>query len=216
MLSVRSVRRLSLLHGSSLVKRHQAAAPFVCNGFEICCRSFSPAPVRSTVRSGDRHRWTRAEPPCAKARTCSRVAIVVSPGNVVSIAPCAHPSLSASPASQPGEQAIEQARRVSRRRRRCGRGHPVRRSAQRRPCHPSRPRRSTVAAARMDLTHVVATTLPAGVFGHPLDHLTNPLGSSFDSAGPPAPGCRAPAGGPPHCRRARRRSDDAAEDGTAR
>jgi hypothetical protein len=35
----------------------------------------------------------RAEPPCANARTCSAVAIVVSPGKVVSNAPCAQPSL---------------------------------------------------------------------------------------------------------------------------
>ena len=50
-------------------------------------------------------RWMRAEPPFANARTCSTLAIVVSPGNVVSSAPCAQPSFSASsggsPASRP-------------------------------------------------------------------------------------------------------------------
>src|SRR5579864_5391814 len=51
------------------------------------------------------HRWMRADPPLANARTCSRVAIVVSPGNVVSRAPWAQPrrtaSLGDSPASSP-------------------------------------------------------------------------------------------------------------------
>ena len=51
------------------------------------------------------YRWIRAEPPFANARTCSTVAIVVSPGNVVSSAPWAQPSLTASsggsPASSP-------------------------------------------------------------------------------------------------------------------
>ena len=32
-------------------------------------------------------RWMRAEPPAAKARTCSMVAMVVSPGKVVIRAP---------------------------------------------------------------------------------------------------------------------------------
>ena len=51
------------------------------------------------------HRWMRAEPPLANAFTCSTVAIVVSPGNVVSNAPCAQPRLTASwgvsPVSRP-------------------------------------------------------------------------------------------------------------------
>ncbi len=51
------------------------------------------------------YRWMRAVPPCAKARTCSTVAIVVSPGNVVSSAPCAQPRRTAfsgdSPLSRP-------------------------------------------------------------------------------------------------------------------
>ncbi len=47
------------------------------------------------------HRWIRAEPPLANARTCSTVAIVVSPGNVVISAPCAHPSLTASSGASP-------------------------------------------------------------------------------------------------------------------
>ena len=46
-------------------------------------------------------RWMRAEPPLASALTCSTVAIVVSPGNVVSKAPCAQPSLTASSGSTP-------------------------------------------------------------------------------------------------------------------
>ena len=52
----------------------------------------------------------RAEPPLANARTCSSVAIVVSPGKVVSSAPCAQPSLSASSGSSPAQQAVEEAR----------------------------------------------------------------------------------------------------------
>ena len=51
------------------------------------------------------YRWMRAEPPLANAFTCSTVAIVVSPGNVVSSAPCAQPRLTAScgvsPVSRP-------------------------------------------------------------------------------------------------------------------
>ncbi len=37
-------------------------------------------------------RWIRADPPFAKSFTCSSVAIVVSPGNVVRSAPWAQPS----------------------------------------------------------------------------------------------------------------------------
>ena len=48
-----------------------------------------------------RYRWMRAEPPFAKARTCSTVAMVVSPGNVVSSAPCAQPSFTASCGDSP-------------------------------------------------------------------------------------------------------------------
>jgi hypothetical protein len=47
------------------------------------------------------YRWMRADPPLAKARTCSTVAMVVSPGKVVSNAPCAHPSLTASSGVSP-------------------------------------------------------------------------------------------------------------------
>ena len=43
----------------------------------------------------------RAEPPLANAFTCSNVAMVVSPGNVVSRAPCAHPSFNASAGVSP-------------------------------------------------------------------------------------------------------------------
>src|SRR5690348_3744520 len=46
-------------------------------------------------------RWMRADPPEAKARTCSRVAIVVSPGKVVIKAPCAQPSFTAVSLSSP-------------------------------------------------------------------------------------------------------------------
>ena len=47
------------------------------------------------------YRCTRAEPPPARSRTCRSVAIVVSPGNVVSSAPCAQPRLTASCGSSP-------------------------------------------------------------------------------------------------------------------
>ena len=46
-------------------------------------------------------RWMRAEPPLAKVLTCSTVAMVVSPGNVVSRAPWAQPSLTASSGDSP-------------------------------------------------------------------------------------------------------------------
>ena len=53
----------------------------------------------------DTCRRMRADPPLAKSRTCESVAIVVSPGNVVIKAPCAHPRLTAccgvSPFSSP-------------------------------------------------------------------------------------------------------------------
>ena len=42
-----------------------------------------------------------AEPPFASALTCSTVAIVVSPGKVVSSAPCAQPSFTASSSEAP-------------------------------------------------------------------------------------------------------------------
>ncbi len=42
------------------------------------------------------YRWMRADPPCANCTTWSSVAMVVSPGNVVISAPCAHPSFTAS------------------------------------------------------------------------------------------------------------------------
>lgn len=47
------------------------------------------------------HLWMRAEPPSAKARTWARVAMVVSPGKVVSRAPWAQPSLTASSGGSP-------------------------------------------------------------------------------------------------------------------
>ncbi len=53
----------------------------------------------------------RADPPLAKARTCSSVAMVVSPGKVVSSAPCAQPSLTASSGGSPAQQAIDEAGR---------------------------------------------------------------------------------------------------------
>ena len=42
------------------------------------------------------YRWIRAEPPLANARTCSTVAMLVSPGKVVSSAPWAQPRFTAS------------------------------------------------------------------------------------------------------------------------
>ncbi len=47
------------------------------------------------------YRWMRADPPLAKARTWSTVAMVVSPGKVVNRAPCAQPSLTASSGDSP-------------------------------------------------------------------------------------------------------------------
>ena len=44
-----------------------------------------------------------------KARTCSSVAMVVSPGKVVSSAPCAQPRLTASCSGFAGQQAVEKA-----------------------------------------------------------------------------------------------------------
>ena len=52
----------------------------------------------------------RAEPPSANARTWSSVAIVVSPGKVVSSAPCAQPSLIASSGGLAREQAVDESR----------------------------------------------------------------------------------------------------------
>ena len=57
------------------------------------------------------HRWIRAEPPLANARTCSSVAIVVSPGKVVSSAPCAQPELEGFLRRLAGQQAVEEAGR---------------------------------------------------------------------------------------------------------
>ena len=53
----------------------------------------------------------RAEPPLANAFTCSTVAIVVSPGNVVSNAPCAQPRLTDCLWRFAGEQSVEETRR---------------------------------------------------------------------------------------------------------
>ena len=66
----------------------------------------APLPTSASLyRPFPLYRCTRAEPPFANARTCSTVDIVVSPGKVVSSAPCAHPSLTDSsgdsPASRP-------------------------------------------------------------------------------------------------------------------
>ncbi len=47
------------------------------------------------------HRWMRADPPLANALTCSTVAMVVSPGKVVSSAPCAQPRFTASCSEAP-------------------------------------------------------------------------------------------------------------------
>src|SRR5690348_11369159 len=48
--------------------------------------------------------WIRHEPPCANARTWSRVAMVVSPGNVVSSAQCPQPSRTASSGDSPANR----------------------------------------------------------------------------------------------------------------
>lgn len=64
----------------------------------------APKPRRRSgvaARSGSLQRWMRAEAPRAKARTCSRLAMVVSPGNVVRSAPWAHPSFTASAGASP-------------------------------------------------------------------------------------------------------------------
>ena len=52
-------------------------------------------------RAAARQRWMRADPPLAKAFTCSTVAMVVSPGKVVSSAPWAQPRLTASCSEAP-------------------------------------------------------------------------------------------------------------------
>src|SRR5207302_1556588 len=49
-------------------------------------------------------RWTRADPPLANASTSSRLAMVTSPGYVVSNAPCAQPSRSASSGERPASK----------------------------------------------------------------------------------------------------------------
>ncbi len=62
--------------------------------------SASTRPSRVGAQAGD-YRWIRADPPFANARTCSAVAMVVSPGKVVSSAPWAQPSRTASAALSP-------------------------------------------------------------------------------------------------------------------
>ena len=99
---IASGRHLSLLR--EYLPLDMAIAPF--RGFPLSpdadgaalgkARACSTVAVRTC-----RYRWMRAEPPWAKARTCSIVAMVVSPGNVVSNAPCAHPSFTASAGSSP-------------------------------------------------------------------------------------------------------------------
>jgi hypothetical protein len=65
-------------------------------------KSFLPFVEILIVFSYDRdYLWMRADPPLANARTCSRVAMVVSPGKVVISAPCAQPSLTASSSGSP-------------------------------------------------------------------------------------------------------------------
>jgi len=60
-----------------------------------------PGSRQPGTRDPRNYRWMRADPPLAKARTCSTVAMVVSPGKVVSSAPCAQPSLTASSGVSP-------------------------------------------------------------------------------------------------------------------
>jgi hypothetical protein len=66
-------------------------------------RRFIPALALPYGRGSFRcsYRWIRAEPPLANARTCSTVAMVVSPGKVVSSPPWAQPSFSASSGASP-------------------------------------------------------------------------------------------------------------------
>jgi hypothetical protein len=67
-------------------------------------RLATPRALRETVVSDSRkelYRAILAEPPWANARTWSRLAIVVSPGKVVSSAPCAQPRRTASSGDAP-------------------------------------------------------------------------------------------------------------------
>src|ERR1700685_216161 len=72
-------------------------------------RSFDSPAIRFAQDDGIMHwnlkaggyRCIRADPPCANARTCSTVAMVVSPGKVVSSAPWAQPSLTDSSGDSP-------------------------------------------------------------------------------------------------------------------
>ncbi len=59
-------------------------------------RAVSRSNREADATSTGAYRWIRAEPPLAKACTCSTVAMLVSPGNVVSSAPWAQPRLTAS------------------------------------------------------------------------------------------------------------------------
>ena len=84
--------------------------------------------IRAVIQN---QRWMRAEPPLAKAFTCSSVAMVVSPGNVVSSAPCAQPRLTASCSDRAGQQAVEEAGREAVAAADAVDAHPVRTSARR-------------------------------------------------------------------------------------
>ena len=69
---------------SSLVQLNKAAT--------LEMRGTFPSPLDQRLY----YLWIRALPPLAKFSTCSAVAIVVSPGKVVSKAPCAQPRFTAS------------------------------------------------------------------------------------------------------------------------
>ena len=96
---------------AALLVRALRAAGTDAVGFKpICCGgredAVALAEALNDVTFGGRdiryrYRCTRAEPPLANAFTCSTVAIVVSPGNVVSSAPCAQPSFTASSSEAP-------------------------------------------------------------------------------------------------------------------
>ena len=79
---------------------------------ETGCVAIPPVPCRSWKLAHDAsleveswrlalYRWMRADPPLANARTWSTVAMVVSPGKVVSSAPCAQPSFTDSSGDSP-------------------------------------------------------------------------------------------------------------------
>jgi hypothetical protein len=94
-------RRIS--SGTKGLRRFDGSCQFGSVSQESSKRIQGAPPAVQDPRSVSRrlYRCMRAEPPWAKARTCSRVAMVVSPGKVVSSAPWAQPSLTASCGGSP-------------------------------------------------------------------------------------------------------------------